>query len=149
MYRYYQERLYTAEQPHSFSSLIIPTHELTHSLPYLVQLTCCLSACDLQGGWLSSRRKSSEPVWTHTLHFWCLNPAVVFGVIGEAAHSVIVASGTLSPLGSFQSELGVPFPINLEASHVIKADQVRKVKADQVRSRWTTDQAGSRSRSIR
>ena len=78
------------------------------------------------GGWLSSRRKSADPAWTLTLHFWCLNPAVVFGAIGEAAHSVIVASGTLSPLSSFQSELGVPFPINLEASHVIKADQVRR-----------------------
>ncbi|KAF0296920.1 Fanconi anemia group J [Amphibalanus amphitrite] len=77
-----------------------------------------------RGGWLSSRRKSADPTWTHTLHFWCMNPAVVFGAIGEAAHSVIVASGTLSPLGSFQSELGVPFPINLEASHVISADQV-------------------------
>ena len=64
-------------------------------------------------------------MWTHALHFWCLNPAVVFGGIGEAAHSVIVASGTLSPLSSFQSELGVPFPIQLEASHVIKAEQVR------------------------
>ena len=65
---------------------------------------------------------------------------MVFGEIGAAAHSVIVASGTLSPLSSFQSELGVPFPITLEASHVIKADQVSRgrdssvVKGQRVRS---------------
>ena len=38
--------------------------------------------------------------------------------------SCIVTSGTLSPLTSFQSELGTTFPIKLEASHVITKSQV-------------------------
>ena len=57
------------------------------------------------------------------LHFWCLNAAVTFRNISNS-HSVILTSGTLSPTKSFQSELGVPFPIKLEASHVISPSQV-------------------------
>ena len=44
--------------------------------------------------------------------------------MSSAVRSVILTSGTLSPMESFQSELGVPFPIQLEASHVISAKQV-------------------------
>ncbi|XP_037091332.1 Fanconi anemia group J protein homolog [Pollicipes pollicipes] len=77
-----------------------------------------------QGGWQSARPRAAQPAWALALHFWCLNPAVVFAPIGQAAHSVIVASGTLSPLSSFESELGVPFRVKLEASHVIAPEQV-------------------------
>ncbi len=54
-----------------------------------------------------------------TLHFWCLNAAVSFGEIAPVCHSILLASGTLSPLDSFASELGVPFPVRVEANHVI------------------------------
>ena len=37
---------------------------------------------------------------------------------------MILSSGTLSPMSSFASELGVPFPIQLEANHVIQDKQV-------------------------
>ena len=57
------------------------------------------------------------------LHFWCLNPAVSFKKM-SSSHSIILTSGTLSPMSSFESELGVPFPIKLEASHVIPSSQV-------------------------
>ena len=40
------------------------------------------------------------------------------------ARNVILSSGTLSPMSSFASELGVPFPIQLEANHVIQDKQV-------------------------
>ncbi|GBN98761.1 Fanconi anemia group J [Araneus ventricosus] len=61
-----------------------------------------------------------------TINFWCLNPAVAFSDFkgDKGTHSVIVASGTLSPLTSFQSELSMPFPITLEANHVISKSQV-------------------------
>lgn len=39
-------------------------------------------------------------------------------------HCIILTSGTLSPMQSFQSELGTPFQIKLEASHVIDKHQV-------------------------
>lgn len=35
--------------------------------------------------------------------------------------SVLLTSGTLSPLSSFADELGVPFPHRLENPHVINA----------------------------
>lgn len=50
---------------------------------------------------------------------WCLNPSVAFRQVANPAHSIILASGTLAPLDSFASELGVQFPIKLEAPHVI------------------------------
>ena len=40
------------------------------------------------------------------------------------AHSIVLTSGTLSPMTSFSSELGVKFAIQLEASHVIPEAQV-------------------------
>ena len=121
-------------------------------------------------------------MWTYSLNFWCLNPAVVSQVDAEShkphplhenkgssnwskselfllcrvwlaklpnlyydftllplpppvpypqafsdlaqAHSIILTSGTLSPMSSFSSELGVAFPIQLEANHVIPEAQV-------------------------
>ncbi|XP_061073345.1 Fanconi anemia group J protein [Conger conger] len=60
----------------------------------------------------------------HTLSFWCLNPAVAFSDLSGSVHSIVLTSGTLSPMGSFSSELGLPFPIQLEASHVINKSQV-------------------------
>ncbi|MED6206845.1 hypothetical protein PIB30_030513, partial [Stylosanthes scabra] len=57
--------------------------------------------------------------WTHTLSLWCLNPAVVFRDVADLSLSIILTSGTLSPMNSFSSELGIQFETNLEAPHVI------------------------------
>jgi Rad3-related DNA helicase len=38
--------------------------------------------------------------------------------------SLILTSGTLSPLKDLDSELGIPFPIKLENAHAIKDSQV-------------------------
>jgi Fanconi anemia group J protein len=54
----------------------------------------------------------------------CLNPGVVFSPVAEVSHSLILSSGTLSPLESFASELGVPFDIQVSANHVIDACQI-------------------------
>ncbi|RDX73613.1 Fanconi anemia group J protein-like protein, partial [Mucuna pruriens] len=56
--------------------------------------------------------------WTYTLSLWCLNPAVVFRDVADLSLSVILTSGTLSPMTSFSSELGVHFETSLEAPHV-------------------------------
>ncbi|XP_023768865.1 uncharacterized protein LOC111917407 [Lactuca sativa] len=60
--------------------------------------------------------------WPCTLSLWCLNPALVFKNIADASLSVILTSGTLSPMSSFQSELGVQFGTSLEAPHVINVE---------------------------
>ncbi|XP_077396793.1 Fanconi anemia group J protein isoform X2 [Festucalex cinctus] len=59
-----------------------------------------------------------------SLSFWCLNPAVAFSDLSGTMHSIVLTSGTLSPVGSFSSELGVKFSIQLEANHVINKSQV-------------------------
>ncbi|KAL2096175.1 hypothetical protein ACEWY4_008323 [Coilia grayii] len=72
------------------------------------------------------RRRNSARTKTlvHTLSFWCLNPAVAFSDLSGSVHSIVLTSGTLSPMDSFSSELGISFPIQLEASHVINRSQV-------------------------
>ncbi|XP_024169418.1 Fanconi anemia group J protein homolog [Rosa chinensis] len=60
--------------------------------------------------------------WTHTFSLWCLNPAVVFQDIANLSLSVILTSGTLSPMNSFSSELGLQFGSTLEAPHVIDVE---------------------------
>ncbi|KFH69534.1 hypothetical protein MVEG_04345 [Podila verticillata NRRL 6337] len=56
--------------------------------------------------------------------FWCLNPGVIFRTISTRARSVILTSGTLSPLDSFASELQTSFSITLEADHVVDTSHV-------------------------
>ncbi|GAB2243535.1 hypothetical protein Droror1_Dr00023663 [Drosera rotundifolia] len=60
--------------------------------------------------------------WVLTFSLWCLHPAVVFREIADHSLSVILTSGTLSPMHSFSSELGVQFGTCLEAPHVIDAE---------------------------
>uniref|UniRef100_A0A8C5UBL9 DNA 5'-3' helicase n=1 Tax=Malurus cyaneus samueli TaxID=2593467 RepID=A0A8C5UBL9_9PASS len=67
----------------------------------------------------SSRQKT--PV--HMLNFWCLNPAVAFSELNDV-RTIVLTSGTLSPMDSFSSELGVKFSIQLEANHIIRNSQV-------------------------
>ncbi|KAF9565157.1 Fanconi anemia group J protein [Mortierella alpina] len=56
--------------------------------------------------------------------FWCLNPGVIFRTMSMKTRSVILTSGTLSPMDSFASELQASFPIRLEAGHVVDHSQV-------------------------
>jgi Rad3-related DNA helicase len=50
--------------------------------------------------------------------------AQAFSDMSCGVRSVILTSGTLAPMTSFQSELGVPFPVQFEANHVISSNQV-------------------------
>ncbi|KAK7171882.1 hypothetical protein R3I93_004242 [Phoxinus phoxinus] len=72
------------------------------------------------------RRRQSTRTKTlvHTLSFWCLNPAVAFSDLSDSVRTIVLTSGTLSPMGSFSSELGIKFSIQLEANHVISKSQV-------------------------
>jgi regulator of telomere elongation helicase 1 len=60
-----------------------------------------------------------------TLSYWCFSPhAIVSELTNLGARCIIMASGTLSPLNAFASELGIPFHVRLENNHVIDTDQV-------------------------
>lgn len=58
--------------------------------------------------------------------FWCLSGKVAFRSLQSESRSILLTSGTLSPLNSFTSELGLdPLPVCLEAGHVVNLkDQV-------------------------
>ncbi|GFR59172.1 fanconi anemia group J protein [Elysia marginata] len=80
-----------------------------------------------EGQWLSARNRyggrNMMQMEVYTLNFWCMNPGVAFSDFADT-RSIILTSGTLSPLTSFESELGLEFKIQLEANHVIKDSQV-------------------------
>lgn len=72
-------------------------------------------------------RRRGRVTYTRKLCIWCLNPAVAFSDLTRDCHSILLASGTLSPMGSFASELGASFDVRLEAPHVINTKrQVRR-----------------------
>lgn len=72
---------------------------------------------------------SSEQPTNNEIHVWqlsllCMNPAVAFEKIHKSAWSVIVASGTLSPMESLRTELGCTFSQPFEGGHVIGQDRI-------------------------
>ncbi|XP_058074806.1 regulator of telomere elongation helicase 1 homolog isoform X2 [Magnolia sinica] len=59
------------------------------------------------------------------LSWWCFNPGIAMQEFAKMGiRSIIVTSGTLSPLDSFAQELKLEFPIRLENPHVISSNQV-------------------------
>ncbi|KAK2711312.1 Fanconi anemia group J protein homolog [Artemia franciscana] len=70
------------------------------------------------------KNEQGATVLGESLNIWCLNPAVCFQELAKNAKTIILASGTLSPLDSFQSELGTSFKHVYEASHVIPKNQM-------------------------
>jgi len=60
-----------------------------------------------------------------TISYWCFAPALAMEELaGLGVRSILVTSGTLSPLPSYGLELGIPFPHKLENPHIIRNDQI-------------------------
>ncbi|KAG5499419.1 hypothetical protein JKF63_07982 [Porcisia hertigi] len=59
-----------------------------------------------------------------TLGFWELDNTRLMRRVVSTLHSVLLTSGTLSPLDQFAAELGMEFQVRLKGSHVIQPDQV-------------------------
>lgn len=55
----------------------------------------------------------------------CLNPGILFSQLARTSHSVVLSSGTLSPMSTFATELGVTFDTLMSAPHVIDSAQVQ------------------------
>ena len=49
---------------------------------------------------------------------------MAFRPVAKQALCVIVTSGTLSPTDSLEGELGVPFPVKVEAPHIVPRRQI-------------------------
>ncbi len=72
----------------------------------------------------SAVRKPSQNVG-RILSYWCFNPGVSMSDLScLKVRSLLLTSGTLSPLDSFAYELKIPFPIRLENPHVIATQQI-------------------------
>ncbi|KAK2957729.1 putative Regulator of telomere elongation helicase 1 [Blattamonas nauphoetae] len=57
--------------------------------------------------------------------FWCFDPSVSMqDIVGYKPHSIIITSGTLTPIAGFAYELGLRFPTVHVNSHVIESSQV-------------------------
>ncbi|KAM3872221.1 regulator of telomere elongation helicase 1 [Diretmus argenteus] len=71
--------------------------------------------------WASSSSKKQGNI----LSYWCFSPGFSMqDLVHQGVRSIILTSGTLSPLSSFTSEMQIPFPVCLENSHVIERDQI-------------------------
>lgn len=64
------------------------------------------------------------PKYVYEMNLFCMSPAVAFGTVRDQAWSIIVASGTLSPLESLKTELGTTFGCTFEGMHVIRQEQI-------------------------
>ncbi|KAF0993093.1 hypothetical protein HZS_3524, partial [Henneguya salminicola] len=64
--------------------------------------------------------KNSEDL---NISFICLNPSLAFNYVTSNCRSVILASGTLSPITSFASELGSPFDLAFQTSDHLQPGQ--------------------------
>uniref|UniRef100_A0A8C2IFQ1 Regulator of telomere elongation helicase 1 n=1 Tax=Cyprinus carpio TaxID=7962 RepID=A0A8C2IFQ1_CYPCA len=61
----------------------------------------------------------------NVLSYWCFSPGFSMQeLLGQGVRSIILTSGTLSPLSSFTCEMQIPFPVSLENPHVIQRDQI-------------------------
>lgn len=78
-----------------------------------------------KNSWASTVKDDTKP-GGKVVNFWCFNPGYgMKGLLNLGVHSIIVTSGTLSPLPPLISELGIPINITLENKHVITKDQVK------------------------
>eukprot|EP01130_Rhizamoeba_saxonica_P008546 TRINITY_DN345_c0_g1_i5.p1 TRINITY_DN345_c0_g1~~TRINITY_DN345_c0_g1_i5.p1 ORF type:complete len:408 (+),score=71.82 TRINITY_DN345_c0_g1_i5:1072-2295(+) len=69
------------------------------------------------------QQKGNERIWVYPFSIWCMNSEVSFINIKEQTHSIILTSGTLHPLKSFEGELNTRFKYSLQADHVINLDR--------------------------
>lgn len=54
------------------------------------------------------------------MELWCLDAAFTFQKIENLLpHSIIMTSGTMSPLSEFEAEMGIDFPFKYSGKHVI------------------------------
>lgn len=54
----------------------------------------------------------------------CLDPSIAFkALLDHKVHNILLTSGTLTPFDSWEGELRMPFPIQLNNGHVIDINQ--------------------------
>ncbi|XP_049672320.1 regulator of telomere elongation helicase 1 isoform X3 [Accipiter gentilis] len=81
----------------------------------------------------SQKKKQRTDLWNSsaakkqgkTLSYWCFSPGYsMHELVRQGVRTIILTSGTLSPLSSFTMEMQIPFPVCLENPHVIDKHQL-------------------------
>ncbi|XP_050665196.1 regulator of telomere elongation helicase 1 homolog [Leptidea sinapis] len=75
-------------------------------------------------GWGSLKTATSKTA-ERVLSYWCFSPG--FGMkqlVDQNVRTIILTSGTLSPLKPLKSELGIPIGVQLENPHIVKSTQI-------------------------
>ena len=73
----------------------------------------------------SSNQNSGNNSTGRTVSYWCFAPSEAMRELANLnVRSILVTSGTLSPLDSYAMELDLPFPNRLENPHIISNDQI-------------------------
>jgi len=68
---------------------------------------------------------TNVPTVKRTINFWCFSPSVAIqALMDQKVYSLIVTSGTLSPIESCSKNFGAKFTVTLENSHVISKEQL-------------------------
>ncbi|XP_015183805.1 PREDICTED: Fanconi anemia group J protein homolog [Polistes dominula] len=102
----------------------IATQEYENDYKAYIDESYCTDLTDknLNESWMLSRKVVGKRL--RTFRLICLNPAIIFGPLARQVRSIILASGTLTPTESFESELGTKFADIHFTDHVISKDRV-------------------------
>ena len=74
------------------------------------------------GGFVTGKGGNNQG---RTLSYWCFSPSLAMNELAALkVRSILVTSGTLSPLPSYSLELGLPFQHTLENEHIINHNQI-------------------------
>uniref|UniRef100_A0A8C2IFP8 Regulator of telomere elongation helicase 1 n=1 Tax=Cyprinus carpio TaxID=7962 RepID=A0A8C2IFP8_CYPCA len=103
-----------------FQSLLLLPESVSHQV-HIHPDTSNFKKKQVTDVWASSSTKKQGNV----LSYWCFSPGFSMQeLLGQGVRSIILTSGTLSPLSSFTCEMQIPFPVSLENPHVIQRDQI-------------------------
>jgi len=84
----------------------------------------CIEIEKNDAGTLRQHFQSFNNRGNRTLSLWCMNPAISMNdILRKGVRSILMTSGTLAPLDGTEKEMGIPFQVKLENSHVIGAGQ--------------------------
>ncbi|XP_025057486.1 regulator of telomere elongation helicase 1 isoform X3 [Alligator sinensis] len=81
----------------------------------------------------NQRKKQRTDLWSASvtkkqgkiLSYWCFSPGYsMHELVRQGVRTIILTSGTLSPLSSLTMEMQIPFPVCLENPHVIDEHQI-------------------------
>ncbi|XP_042610078.1 regulator of telomere elongation helicase 1-like isoform X2 [Cyprinus carpio] len=101
----------TSQMGNGMKEFKVHIHPVTNNFTTKQQTDLCAS---------SSTKKQGN-----VLSYWCFSPGFSMQeLLGQGVRSIILTSGTLSPLSSFTCEMKIPFPVSLENLHVIQPDQI-------------------------